>query len=220
MLTGEIGCGKTTLSEHFLLGLHEEEFDIGIINYPCLEPLEMLKEINTQLGLRATDDSRGSMLHCLQQRLAENAAAGKTTLICIDEAQSIPSLQTFEELRLLLNFKLPGYFLLTLLLVGQPELRKKINALPQLGQRIAMHLHLGPLSPVNTARYILHRLHVAGCPNPILTKQAVRAIYRHTHGIPRKINHLADCCLMLGMQRGARFLTAQLVHDARARYFN
>jgi len=218
LLTGEIGCGKTTLIEHFLLGLDERKYDIALITYPCLEPLEMLREINLQLGLDADGDNRNDLLHSLQQHLASNATAGKDTLICIDEAQSIPSLTTFEELRLLLNFKIPDRFLLTLMFVGQPELLKKINKLPQLKQRIALHLHLGPLSEQDTTRYMLHRLDAAGSKRCILTRQAVDSVFRHTRGVPRRINHLADRCLMQGMRSGAALLDSRLVNETMKRY--
>ena len=218
MLTGEIGCGKTTLTQRVLLSLPEERFDIAYITYPCLTPVEMLREINRQLGLAADGNDKNDLLHALQSRLAENAETGRDTLVCIDEAQSIPSLETFEELRLLLNFQLADRFLMTMIFVGQPELQRKIERLPQLRQRIALHLHLGPLSPKDTARYVLHRLHAAGCDHPILTRQAVESMYRHTRGVPRRINHLADRCLLLGMRKGASLLDSRLVAETLERY--
>ncbi|HCS12212.1 MAG: hypothetical protein COS82_09285 [Zetaproteobacteria bacterium CG06_land_8_20_14_3_00_59_53] len=218
MLTGEIGCGKTTLIEHFLLALDEARYDIALITYPCLEPLEMLREINLQLGLDADGSDRNAMLHALQQHLANNAANGRDTLICIDEAQSIPSITTFEELRLLLNFKLPDRFLLTLMFVGQPELQKKINKLPQLKQRIALHLHLGPLSEQDATEYMLHRLDAAGSTRCILTRQAVDSVYRHTRGVPRRINHLADRCLMEGKRLNVTLLDSRLVNETMKHY--
>ncbi len=218
MLTGEIGCGKTTLTQRVLLSLPEDRFDIAYITYPCLTPLEMLREINQQLGLASDGDNKNALLHTLQEHLAKNAATGRDTLICIDEAQSISSIETFEELRLLLNFQLADRFLLTLIFVGQPELQRKIEQLPQLRQRIALHLHLGPLSARDTTRYVLHRLHAAGCEQPILTRQAAESLYRHTRGVPRRINHLADRCLLLGMRQGASLLDSRLVAETMKRY--
>lgn len=218
MLTGEIGCGKTTLIEHFLLGLDESRYDIALITYPCLEPLEMLREINLQLGLDAEGANRNSLLHALQKRLASNATSGRDTLICIDEAQSIPSVTTFEELRLLLNFKIPGRFLLTMIFVGQPELQHKISNLPQLEQRIALHLHLGPLSKLDLARYMLQRLDTAGSRRFIITREAVDTLYMLTQGVPRRINHLADRCLMEGMRLNARRLDNHLIRETLKRY--
>lgn len=218
MLTGEIGSGKTTVTQRALLELPENRFDIALINYPSLTPLEMLREVNRQLGLETSGENRNHLLQILQEHLIANARAGRDTLICIDEAQSIPSIDTLEELRLLLNFQLSSRFLLTLILVGQPELQEKIRQLPQLRQRIALHMHLGALSLPETARYMMHRLRAAGSAGDILTRQAVDHIYKHTGGIPRCINHLADRCLMSGMQRGANILDSQLVLDTLKEY--
>lgn len=213
MLTGEIGSGKTTVTQRALLELPEDRFDIALINYPSLTPLEMLREVNRQFGLDTSGDHRNRLLQVLQEHLIANARAGRDTLICIDEAQSIPSIDTLEELRLLLNFQLSSRFLLTLVLVGQPELRDEIRELPQLRQRIAMNMHLGALSAADTAHYILHRLRAAGSNRDLLTRQAVDHIYEQTGGIPRCINHLLDRCLLSGMRKGASHLDSQLILD-------
>jgi len=218
MLTGDIGCGKTIMSQRALLRLPEERFDIALITYPRLDPVEMLREINQQLGLEAVNMDKGELLHALQQHLASNATSDRDTIICIDEAQSIPSIAGFDELRLLLNFQLPNRFLITLIFVGQPELQGKIARLHALQQRIALRLHLGPFSPQDTARYLLHRLHAAGNNRAILTRQAADAIYQHSGGVPRRINHLADCCLMLGMRKDSSVLNSCLVYEAMERY--
>ncbi|MDQ6968566.1 MAG: AAA family ATPase [Mariprofundaceae bacterium] len=217
-LTGGIGCGKTTLTQRILLSLPEHRFDIALINYPCLTSIEMLFEICHQLGLNPKQNDRTSMLHTLQKHLVKNAETGCDTLICIDEAQSIPSLETFEELRLLLNFQLGGRFLMSLLFVGQPELQRKIAEIPQLQQRIALHLNLQKMQSQDTTRYILHRLRTAGCTQAILTRQAVEKIYQHTTGIPRRINHLMDRCLLLGMRENASVLDSKLVEATMQRY--
>jgi len=217
-LTGGIGCGKSTLTQRTLLNLPENRFDIALINYPCLTSLEMLFEICQQLGLKAGKTDRISMLNTLQGHLTHNAKTGRSTLICIDEAQSIPSLETFEELRLLLNFQLGGQFLMTLLFIGQPELQEIIAKIPQLQQRIALHLDLHKMQLQDTTRYILHRLHKAGCTQPILTRQAIEKIFQHTAGTPRRINHLLDRCLLLGMRENATLLNSKLVESTMRRY--
>ena len=221
LLTGDIGCGKTTLTQRVLLSLPEKRFDIALITYPCLSPLEMLREINQQLGLETKNSGnagKNTLLHVLQEHLAGTAATDRDTLICIDEAQSIPTLETFEELRLLLNFQLSDRFLLTLLFIRQPELKNIIAKLPQLRQRMALHLHLGPLSMQDTSRYILYRLRAAGCNRPILTRQAVESVYRHTGGVPRSINHLADHCLLTGMRKGVSLIDSNLVTETVEKY--
>jgi len=217
-LTGGIGCGKSTLIQRTLLSLPEDHFDVVLINYSHLTSIEMLFEICQQLDLNPEQNNRSSILHILQKHLVKNSEIGRTTLICIDEAQSIPSLETFEELRLLLNFQLGGHFLMSLLFVGQPELQQIIEKIPPLQQRIALHLSLQKMQPQDTARYILHRLRTAGCTQAILTRQAVEIIYRHTTGVPRRINHLMDRCLLVGMREKAPLLNRKLVETTIQRY--
>lgn len=217
VLTGEIGCGKSTISQRILLSLPEEKFDIALITYSRLTPIEMLNEISQQLGLPAAQD-KNTILKSLQQHLTKNAESGRGTLICIDEAQSIPTLATFEELRLLLNFQLGNHFLISLLFVGQPELQRKIAKLPQLQQRVALNLNLNHFDLENSMHYILHRLRRAGCNRPILTRQAITAIHRHTNGVPRRINHLMDRCLLVGKRETAPLIDSKLVAATMQRY--
>jgi len=217
-LTGGIGCGKSTITQRVLLSLPEEHFDIALITYSRLTSIEMLHEVCMQLGLQPTDQDRNLLLRCLQEYLIKNANTNRHTIICIDEAQSIPSLATFEELRLLLNFQLGGCFLMTLLFVGQPELQRKIAKLPQLQQRISLNLSIQHMEAQDSMRYILHRLRAAGCARPILTRQAVALIHKHTSGIPRRINHLMDRCLLLGMRTQQTLIDSRLVTATIQRY--
>lgn len=218
VLTGEIGCGKSTISQRTLLNLPEDRFDIALITYSRLTPVEMLYEVSRQLGLQTQPQDKNAILKAIQEHLTRNAESGRGTLICIDEAQSIPSLATFEELRLLMNFQLGAHFLVSLLFVGQPELQRKIAKLPQLQQRIALNLTLGHFDLQTTMHYILHRLRKAGCSRPILTRQAIDVIHRHTCGVPRRINHLLDRCLLVGMRQSASLLDSKLVAATMQRY--
>ncbi len=219
-LTGEIGCGKTTSIQRVLLDLPQERFDIALINFSSLSALEMIYEITQQLGLdtKKKNNDKNALLQVLREHLSSNAAENRDTLICIDEAQSIPDISTLEELRMLLNFQLGNRFLITLLLVGQPELQQKIAEIPQLQQRIALNLHIGKLDMQSTMHYLLHRLRKAGCQQPILTKQSVALIYQQTGGVPRRINHLMDKCLLMGMRTSSSVIDQKLVRATMQRY--
>jgi general secretion pathway protein A len=179
LLTGEVGCGKTTLSRVLIQRLSENNADISLITNPSLDPPDFLKEILYQFGM------------------LENMKEEKITLLIIDEAQVI-SPQTFEEVRLLLNFQLNDRFLLTLILIGQPELRDIIREIKQLDQRIAIKYHLTPLTFDDTIKYIRTRLKVAGAEKDVFTLESIDEIFRHSSGIPRKINNICDMCLMIG----------------------
>lgn len=218
VLSGEIGCGKSTISQKMLLSLPEDRFDVALITYSSLSPVEMLYEVCQQLGIETEANNKSAILNALQEHLLRNAQSGKGTLICIDEAQSIPSISTFEELRMLMNFQLGDHFLVSLLFVGQPELQHKIAELPQLQQRVALNLTLNHFDLQNSTHYILHRLRIAGCKRPILTRQAIEVIYRHTNGVPRRINHLLDRCLLLGSRESADLVDRRLVEATMQRY--
>ncbi|MDQ7004800.1 MAG: AAA family ATPase [Ghiorsea sp.] len=219
-LIGHIGCGKTTTIQRVLLALPQARFDIALINFSSLSAVEMLFEITLQLGLQTEEyrENKNALLQALQDHLARNAAQNRDTLICIDEAQSIPDVATLEELRMLLNFQLGNRFLITLLLVGQPELQQKIAEIPQLQQRIALHLHIGQLNLNSSTHYILHRLRKAGCKKPIITKQAAIHIFQRSQGVPRIINHLMDSCLLVGMRTNAAMIDQKLVQITMQRY--
>jgi general secretion pathway protein A len=197
LLTGEVGCGKTTLSRVFIQQLADSEFDIGLITNPSLVPVDFLKEALYQIGLNPHSNSKAELLKLLNDHMLENMGKGRTTLFIIDEAQLIYQ-ETFEEIRLLLNFQLNDRYLLNLVLIGQPELRDKIRAYKQLDQRIAIRYHLNPLSMEDTRSYIAFRLEKAGRKEDIFTAEALEEIYNYSEGVPRKINNICDLALLIG----------------------
>jgi len=197
LLTGEVGCGKTMLSRVFIQQLAESEFDIGLITNPALSPIDFLKEALNQIGLNSQSNSKHELLNILNVAMVENMKKGRSTLFIIDEAQMISG-ETFEEIRLLLNFQLNDRFLLTLVIIGQPELRDKIRAYKQLDQRITNRYHLNPLNIDNTRAYIAIRLEKAGQANNMFTPAAVDEIYNHSEGVPRIINNICDLALLVG----------------------
>ena len=210
LLTGEIGSGKTTLSRVFIQKLPDEEFDIGLITNPSLNPLDFLKEVVYQIGLDISSNSKAELLESLNQKLLENLNHGKSTLLIIDEAQLISG-ETFEEIRLLLNFQMNDRFLMTFLLIGQPELRDMIRKYKQLDQRIAIRYHLNPLNDAEATNYILYRLEIAGCTEPIFTKDALESIYNYSGGIPRKMNNVCDLALLIGFSLKVRNIDETII---------
>lgn len=197
LLTGEIGCGKTLLSRALILHLSKKKYDIALIADPSIGVAELLRELLYQLGIEGTG-SKVELLHRLNGRLLDNLRKGTDTVLIIDEAQAIRDDQVFEELRLLLNFQLNDRFLLTLVLMGQPELRERVLGIRQLAQRIAIRYYLIPFGSEETARYIHARLKRAGCARELFTKYALLRVYQLSEGIARNINTLCDLCLLLG----------------------
>ena len=139
---------------------------------------------------------------------------GRETVVIIDEAHTIRDSEVFEEVRLLMNFQLETRFLLTLLLLGQPELKALVDDNKQLSQRIAIRCYLNSLAPVETVAYVRHRLSVAGREGPLFTDGALKAVFEHSGGIPRRINQVCDMSLFTGFGVGARQVDEAVVEDA------
>jgi len=219
MLTGDYGCGKTVLSRLLFGKLPEENFEIGLITNPLLSPTELLREICSEFKIKHALSASKTKLHeTLNEYLYKNMANEKDTVIIIDEAQAIKNPMTFEELRLLLNFQLDDRFLMTLLLIGQPELREMINNLKQLKQRIAVKYHLNPLNKKDTENYIIHRLKIAGTERKIFTDTAVSLIWESSNGIPRVINTLCDMSLVLAFSKELNEINGNIAQEVICDY--
>ena len=214
ILTGEYGSGKTLLSRVLLEELSNDQYQSALIFNPRLPPLELIKEIIYQLGIDVSSlSNKTDLLHSLNEILYKNKNDDKNTVIVVDEAQTIPEENSFEELRLLLNFQLNDNFLLTLILIGQPELKEKIRNLPQLRQRLAVRYHLTALSEEETKEYIQHRLEVAGSEEQIFLDDAFNEIYRFSGGIPRRINNICDMALLVGCGEGLDKITKETIRE-------
>jgi len=199
MLTGEYGCGKTVISRLLFDILPTSKYEIGLVTNPLLSHKDLLLEICVQLGIKdPTEFPKPQMLAALNERFYDNVNNNRDTVIMIDEAQAIDDLRTFEELRLLLNFQLNERFLITLILIGQPELREKINELEQFKQRLAIKYHLNPLNREDTEKYIEHRLEIGGTESKIFSNKAIDLVWEKSEGIPRVINTICDMCLLTG----------------------
>lgn len=210
MLTGEIGSGKTLLSRAVILKLPHARYEIGLISNPTIPEHEFLGEILVQLGLDP-QGTRAEQLRRLNDQLLANCHRGIHTVVMVDEAQAIEHDVVFEELRLLSNFQLNHRFLLTLVLIGQPELRERVARIPQLAQRIAIHHHIHYLDRAETKAYIIARLSAAGRERPIFSASAISSIQHRTGGVCRLINSLCDLCLYFGHGSGMRLIRRSFV---------
>lgn len=196
LLTGDIGSGKTTLSRALIDRLAETRPVILLIN-PLMTPSQLLRSIAAGLGL-APKHFRNDLLDQIHTALFELYEAGREPVVIIDEAQLIPSRATFEEIRLLTNFQLDDQNLLSLILIGQPELEKRLDhkVYTALRQRIGIRFFLGPLSREDTRTYIEHRIHIAGGTRNPFTAEAMDSIFAFSGGVPRVINTVATTALL------------------------
>jgi general secretion pathway protein A len=211
MLTGEVGCGKTLLSREFFNNLHGDRFNVAMITNPSFPAQQFLHEVLYQFGIEMTGNRKVSMLHRFNEHLLQNDERQVQSVLVVDEAQTIADDQVLEELRLLLNFQRNDRFLLTLVLLGQPELREKLWALPQFAQRIGIQYHLMPLEAAEVERYVRCRLQAAGRSDELFDQEALQLIGECSKGIPRVINHLCDLCLLSGCLEKASRIDAGLV---------
>ncbi|MBU0502957.1 MAG: AAA family ATPase [Candidatus Omnitrophota bacterium] len=212
LLTGEFGSGKTLLSRVLWHELQQENrYHAVFILNPRLTALEFIQEITHQLTGGQVSDSKVELFHQLHKIFYSNFNVDKHTVIVIDEAQAIQGTDIFEELRLLLNFQLDNAFLLTIIMIGQPELKSVIANLPQLTQRMAVKYHLTKLDEFETREYILHRLEVAGSTRPVFEDDCFREIYLAASGTPRKINTVCDLALLIGFGSGLKIIDRKTI---------
>jgi general secretion pathway protein A len=213
MLTGEYGCGKTTLSRALIQRLEAERYEIGLLTNPSWNAIDFLREVLYQLGHETTETSKPELLHKLNDVFFRNFREGRDTVVIIDEAQLIDDEAVFEELRLLMNFQTDDRFLVTIVLIGSPELAGKVRRLKHLDQRITIRYHLNTLDYAHTANYVAHRLRMASRAAPIFTEDAIKLIFDFTRGTPREINNLCDVALLVGYTKRAKEISDKIIAE-------
>jgi general secretion pathway protein A len=214
-ITGEVGAGKTTVCRAILSELGGSCRTALILN-PVMTSTQLMRTILTELGLVPGRLDRTTYLEMLNRFLLERASEGADVVLLIDEAQDLER-DLLEQVRLLSNLETDQRKLLQIVLIGQPELRDKLNerALLQLRQRITVRYHLAPLDREETRRYIAHRLRIAGADGrPSFTPAAIRKIHRYARGIPRLINAVCDKALLYGYVNGTYALAGRAIRQA------
>ena len=199
LLTGVVGTGKTTLCRDLLGQLDRGRFRTALLFNPFLDAREMLQALLNEFGCSYPAQASKKELHDrLNTFLLAQLVHGHTCVAIFDEAQHL-SAEFLEQIRVLSNLETEQEKLLQIVLVGQPELRDRIQepGLAQLDQRVSVRCTLANLTEEETERYIYHRINVAGGRGGItLTRGAVREVHKASGGVPRLVNLICDRSLL------------------------
>jgi general secretion pathway protein A len=214
VLIGEAGTGKTTLLRRVMEN-QEETVRTAFLFNTTLTFDELLDFLCHDFALPVPEGQRLAKIQALNQFLLTQLQDGGTAVLLIDEAQNLSD-EILENLRLLSNFETARAKLLQIVLVGQPELDKKLERpeLRQLKQRIAIRCHLDRLKARDVGPFIYHRLHIAGCDrHDVFTPEAVQRIAIYSRGIPRLINILCDNALLIAYGTGVHTVAETVIEE-------
>ncbi|MEM8796994.1 MAG: AAA family ATPase [Pseudomonadota bacterium] len=217
VITGGIGCGKTTLI-HSLLGTLNDDVTVGLVSNVREDSGELLNWVLMAFNQPIADMSYPLLYQKFENFVKSEFGAGRRVVLIIDEAQNL-GLKTLEELRLLFNINTSKEQLLQLILVGQPELRRQLQSpeLVQFTQRISSDFHLEPLPDTEVKNYIMQRIAIAGGERALFSDEACQLIAEASQGIPRTINVLCDRCLTYAFALSAPLVSVttvqQVLHD-------
>ncbi len=215
VLCGEVGTGKTTMLECLREYLHASRIEFAYIFNSRINPTEFFEMIAYDLDLRCNRSSKTEVLFALNQLLVQKAAEGRTTVLLVDEAHNL-EWDVMEEIRLLGNLETRSGKMLQIILAGQPELDRKLEApnLRQLKQRIVLRSGLQGFRESETIEYIVSRMAKAGLPEQTLfSPEMLLEIHRRTQGIPRLINAICDNLLLTAFALESRMTTVEMLDE-------
>jgi general secretion pathway protein A len=196
LLTGEPGCGKTLLTHAVIQRLDAGRYEVALLSNPRGGRVELLREVLYELGRETAEASPTELVHAVHDLVVDHHRGGRDTLIIVDDAQQVEDPGWFEELGGLLNLQTAERTLVTILLVGSPELTARVRAIRHLDRRVSIRCEVKALDSEQTRQYIAYRLSVAGGADTLFSSGAIAAIHRATGGVPSAINDLCDNALL------------------------
>lgn len=213
VISGDIGCGKTTLIRKLLESLGEDTC-IGLVYNTHQDIANLLEWIMLAFGQPYSGLSQVALYDAFQRFLIAQYGAGKRVLLIVDEAQNL-SPTALESLRMLSNINADKYQLLQMILVGQPQLKELLRRpeLQQFAQRVSAHFFIPPLEKQEVGPYIKFRLFVAGRTEPLFAPAAIERIAEVSRGVPRTINILCDTVLVYGFAAEKKSIDVDLVNE-------
>jgi general secretion pathway protein A len=216
VITGEIGSGKTTLVGHLMDTVDPARVNAVKIVSTQVEGDDMLRVVAHAFGLPSEGVEKAQLLARIEGDIENHAKAGQRTLLIVDEAQNLPQ-SSLEELRMLSNFQAGDKAMLQILMLGQPELRDRLNhadELEQLRQRVIATHHLAAMEAEEVGPYVLYRMSVVGwAGKPVFAEDAFAALFQHSGGVPRKINTLMTRVLMMASIESHETIDTELIES-------
>jgi general secretion pathway protein A len=210
LITGEIGCGKTTLLRALERTLDGEGYRLVAVPNPPRTPAALLASLVEAHDGGPAKGTAARLAQRLRTGLGEEAAEGRLAVLAVDEAQRLDA-RALEELRLLTNADVGPAA--PVVLLGQPELGARIARTPQLAQRIVVRYHLRPMDAAQVLDYIAHRCRVAGATGAVFSDRAALAVHAETAGVPRLVNLLCANALFVAYARGETTISEDTVRD-------
>lgn len=191
-LTGEVGCGKTVAVRATVADLEPSRHQVIYCANPIVGGRGILSLVVAALG-GVPRFHRAALVPQAADALATaEAERGRRVLIAIDESHLLEPEQ-LEDLRMLTNSELDSRSPASVILIGQPTLRRRLQqgTMAALDQRITLRVHMDGLNLAETLAYVRHHLGLAGRSDPLFSDDAVAVIHHASRGLPRAVNNLA-----------------------------
>lgn len=214
VITGHVGAGKTTLLRQLLRELDSNKTTVGLLNNTMNFNEHLIRWVASAFNLTFEGRESIAVFRDFQQFVIDEYAAGRQTLLIIDEAQNLSD-KSLEEIRLLTNINADQDQLLKVVLIGQPELLEQLSSphLEQIAQRVSVEYHLEPLTRMEAGLYIHHRMQVAGGFGDVFSEEAIDAIFDTSGGVPRLINTLCDQALVYAFSMDEKRVMAEAIRE-------